>query len=56
MRPFKFIVQAVLLDEADSMIVGERATDPVVLYGDTLAAVAADFDSKLTETLEQQNA
>lgn len=51
MRPFKFIVQAVLLEEQDGRIVGEQTTNPQVLYGDTLAEVAERFDQQLAETL-----
>ena len=51
MRPFKFIVQAVLLDEDDGRIVGEQTTNPQVLYGDSLAIVAEQFDNQLSETL-----
>lgn len=51
MRPFKFIVQAVLLVEDDGRIVGEQTAGPIVLYGDTLAAVAGEFDKQLSETL-----
>ena len=51
MRPFKFIVQAVLLDEDDGRIVGEQTTSPAILYGDSLASVAEQFDKQLSETL-----
>ena len=51
MRPFKFIVQAVLLEEDGDRIVGEQTTSQVVLYGDSLASVADEFDKQLSEAL-----
>jgi hypothetical protein len=32
LRPFKFIVQAVLLEEENGIIKGERQSEPVVFY------------------------
>ena len=54
LKPFKFIVQAVLLEENDKGIVtGERSTEPIVFYSaDKLQDWAADFDQVLLKAMK----
>ena len=48
LRPFKFVVQAVLLEEEDGKVTAERPVEPVVLYGaDKLADWANAFEDNL---------
>lgn len=49
LRPFKFIVQAVLTEhDEEGNVVGERQAEPVALYGvDKLTKWAEDFDGQL---------
>lgn len=52
-RPFKFVIQAVLIEEDGDRVVGEVTAEPTTAYGlDGLAAYAADFQREL----EQLNA
>lgn len=52
LKPFKFIVQAVLLDTNEDKVVGEQVASPQTLYGSTLGEVAAAFDASLVEILD----
>lgn len=50
MEPFKFIIQAVLLDrDENGKITGEGTSDPAVLYGSSLVEVAEQFDKLLEQ-------
>ena len=56
MRPFKFVVQAHLLEEdEDGKITGEAQSDPIVLYGEKLAEVAKEADMQILEALSKLN-
>ena len=54
LKPFKFIVQAVLLEEnGRGEVTGERSTEPVVFYSaDHLKDWAADFDQVLLKAMK----
>jgi hypothetical protein len=49
LKPFKFVVQAVLLEHDDGgVIIGEHAAEPVALYGvDALRAWTDRFPDEL---------
>lgn len=50
LRPYKFIVQAVVQQVDDEVVTGEATLDPVVVFGcDQLADFAAAFPAKLAE-------
>jgi hypothetical protein len=49
LRPYKFIVQAVVQETNEDAVVGEQTTEPVTLYGcDALAEWAGKFTERLT--------
>ena len=54
LKPFKFIVTAILLDVDDGgEPAGEVATDPVSIYGaENLERWAREFEANLTELIE----
>lgn len=50
LRPFKYVVTAVALEERNGELVGERISDPITFYGsDKLQAWIADFEQQLSE-------
>lgn len=54
LEPFKFIVQAIMLERDGELVTGERSTDPTALYGASLEQVAAAFDRQLQELVDAQ--
>lgn len=47
-RPYKFIVQAVVQEVEDDVVVGERTTEPAIVFGtEALEAWAQEFTDKL---------
>jgi hypothetical protein len=50
LRPFKFIVQVVLIEEEEGEIVGERMSEPQAFYGaDALKEWVDKFMAELPE-------
>jgi hypothetical protein len=50
LRPYKFVVQAVVQETDADDVTGESTTEPVVLFGcAALEQWARDFPDKLTE-------
>ena len=55
LKPFKFIVQAVVIEEnEDGVIVGERTSEPQVFYGSD--ALKTWLDSFMTELEDKSDA
>lgn len=54
LRPYKFIVQAVVQQVDGETVVGESAAEPVTLFGaDALVAWAEGFDEQLAAAIEE---
>lgn len=50
LRPYKFVVQAIVqdVDDATGDVVGERASDPITLFGcEAVASWANEFPAQL---------
>lgn len=54
LKPYKFVVQAIVQHVEGDEVLGEQSSEPVTLFGsDALAKWAEGFDAKLAQLEEE---
>lgn len=53
LKPFKFVIQAVLLEMDGERIVSERPLNPETVYAEKIEDAAKDFDAALATFIKE---